>query len=211
MATKKTGKAAGGLRGLRSSASATTSKKSSVPTVKGPEDLQNAIAQWKEGKNMEKEGKSLRLVAEGELLEPVAELRLKQCREDRKLHASINVHAGSESLKAIQAARFLKMGAEEAEPKLQAIFGTDFSRLFTTTEGISVSDEITPELETKLSGLLTKHFTADEIELMLCFDPQVKPTEQFVHQSIFDKKIRRLAEQAREDGLCQPIKLSFRL
>ncbi len=37
--TKTRSKATGGLRGLRSSASPTTSKKSSVPTVKGPDEL----------------------------------------------------------------------------------------------------------------------------------------------------------------------------
>lgn len=211
MATKARSKAAGGLRGLRSSASTTNSKKSSVPTVKGPDELQDAIARWKEGKSMEKEGKSKREIAEGELLGPAAELRLAQCQADKKLHAAIKMVCGTESLKATQAARWLKMVADESEDRLRANFGDEFDKLFTVTEGISISDEIDPRLEAKLSDVLSKNFSEDELGQMLKFDPQIKPTEQFAQKSVFDGKVRKLAESAQEDGLCQPIKISFRM
>jgi hypothetical protein len=203
-----------GLGGLRKRAGTKepAAKKSSIPVVSAPADIDAAIADWNEADRELKTWKGKKEDAEARMTDECQDIRIARCKADGTLYPSIKVVGDHGHVQFTQAAKFLQMDADETEDRIKAICGGDFDNLFeikttyTLDETALAALPNADEIADKLVKALGKH-----VELLKA-KSVVVPKEEYVRGRIGLGKpaIEKMASQLEADGLAVPCKASFR-
>lgn len=193
--------------------------KSKTPTVEAPKDMHDSIAQWREAKQMENEGKALREAAEGDLLDFAALEISTACRDAKKVVSSVNIigrtltdadgDTSTDVIQATQVAKYSKMDGEQ-EDKLRSIFTDRFERFFKINDTVTVKTDISDELFDRVVEALTKEF-GDDIDSVIDITSEIKPTEVYIQEVMLDNSVEDLHKVANNSGLCKLQKISFKL
>ncbi|KKL82029.1 hypothetical protein LCGC14_1988880 [marine sediment metagenome] len=202
-----------GLAALNKVAGGTKSpaRKSSTPVCQVSDAVDQAMAEFKAAKTDLDNAKARKLNAEIQMMDEAHGLRLRECKNSGKLHASVKL-VGQTSLTFTQKSQCLKMVQDDCEPKIRSIVGSDddFDRYFDVKGNFTIDEKALMSLENadEIAEAIVR--ALGENVHILNREAIIVPTDQFYNDKVFDLKVARMAERLEEEGLAVPHKASFK-
>ena len=196
-----------GLSALRQAAQTkeTGAKKSNTPTVEVPESVGQAMKLFKKSRGKITAAEAEKAEAEAQMIPEADVLRRRVCKDHGKVHPSIHLKYGDETLTFTQKSQFKKITSEMFDKIRTKVGEANADKWFKPVTTYTIDEsKMTDALATRLLEALGADVS------ILAMETLIVPTESFVSDAMLDEKVYEQAEELREDGLVEPYKASFK-
>jgi hypothetical protein len=196
-----------GLSALRQAAQTKESspKKSSTPIVEVSQAVGLAMKSFKKARAKMVQAEAEKIEAEAQMIPEADVLRRRICKDHSKLHPSINLKFGDDTLTFTQKSQFKKITQESSDKIRSKVGEANFAKWFKMVTTYTIDEnKMTDDIANRLLAAL-----GDDVGI-LTMETLVVPTESFVSDAMLDEKVYTQAEELREAGLVEPYKPSFK-
>jgi len=177
--------------------------KSTTPQIDRP-DLEEAIKKWEEGKKMEKDGKAMRVQAEGVILPEAEEERLRISVTDGKHHSSVRVN-GKVTISTQN--KYSPIGTEHEET-IRKVVGDKFEEFFKEKTNVSLKPSLLSDEEAM--GKIVEAVGEENFMRFFEVKQSLTPTQAFHEQRSTSKEIYEMFESLNDQGIVNPYKAAVK-
>jgi hypothetical protein len=180
------------------------SSKSKTPTVTtDDENIKDALQQWVDAKEMEKQGKSSREMVE-ELLRPFGmEARRALIQRDGAHTSAVRIN----NLVTMKTSKAYSAISTDSEDELREVFGDDYDKYFSVATKIEFTAKFAQDPE--ILGTIIEAVGADKFHEIFDVSQAIVPNDSLITDRDLSEVTAAKHDKAVDDGLIKPYKSSF--